>query len=71
MLGFFVCGRILPGPVGLVENKLRRIVRRLQNVEADIARLANGMFVVMLAGFLKSGDMLRFDGDINNGDVHK
>ena len=71
MCGLFVRGRGGGIDEGLVQNELRRVILRLQYVEAAITRLAPGRRAVGGGGSDELVDMRGFDVDMNQCDVHR
>ena len=56
--------------IGFVQYEMRWIIRRPQNIEAEITGFEDGVFVIGAGTGNKFSDVLRLDPDLNQRDMH-
>ncbi len=70
MFGLFVRRRVFGGCVDFVQDKLAGVVWDLQHVEAAVAGFLYRSQVVQAGGGNEIVDVVGFDVDVNEGNVH-
>ena len=65
-----VSGSVISRRVGFVKDEARRVVGRLQDVEAPVAGFADRGFVIGVRGGDEGVDGFRLDADVDERDVH-
>lgn len=70
MRRLLVRGGVLGGGIGFVEDEPGRILGRLEDVEAAVAGLSDGIPVIGAGRLDERGDGFRLDADVDQRDVH-